>query len=177
MDPTKENTMTLRTIATPLTIGSFIVVCLTGIFMLCGIRGLSGPVHEVTSILFVVGSILHIAINWKPTLNHLKKPLGATLAIAFTLISLAALLPVGGKGQNPKQVFGQAGEVILDQNLQGAAGITKQSEQELLGKLSQAGFNAIDAKATLRDIAKANGKSALETLAAILPTKAKGGQS
>lgn len=166
--------MTLRTIATPLTIGSFIVVCLTGLFMLFGIRGLTGPVHEVTSILFVVGSILHIVINWKPTLNHLKKPLGATLAIAFTLISVASVIPMGGKRQNPKQVLGQAGEVILDQNLQGAAVITKQSEQELMGKLIQAGFKAVDSKATLREIAKANGQTSLVTLAAILPAKAGG---
>jgi len=161
--------MTLRTIATPLTIGTFIVVCFTGLCMLFGVHGLVNPIHEVTSVLFVVGSVLHIAINWRPTLAYLKKPLGASLAIVFTVISLVALLPTGGKGQNPRQVLGQASDVILDSNLPGVATLTKQSEQTLLGKLAQAGFASVDSQATLRDIARANGKSTLETLAAVLP--------
>jgi len=167
--------MTLRTLATPLTIGTFIVVCFTGLCMLFGVHGLVNPVHEISSILFVIGSVLHIVINWRPTLNHLKKPLGATLAIVCTVISLAALIPTGGKKDNPRQVLGQAMEVILDSNVQGVAVITRQSEQEVVGKLAAAGFGSIDPKATLREIAKANSQPTLKMLGAILPKKASAG--
>lgn len=170
----KESTVTLRTIATPLTIGSFVVVCLTGLFLFFGVRGLTGPVHEWTSLVFVVGSIFHIIINWKATLAHLKKPLGASLAIICVVLSVVAILPWGGKQQNPKQVLRQSMEVLLDTDLKGVAAVTRQSEQVLEDKLIQAGFKTVDAKATLREIAKANGKSTMATMSAILPAKAEG---
>lgn len=163
--------MSLRTFATPLTIGTFIVVSVTGLCMLFGIRGLTGPVHEVCSILFVIGSILHIAVNWKPTLAHLKKPLGASLAVLFVIVSVVALLPRRSQGKSPRQILQQAAEVLLDADIKGAATITRQSEQVLRDKLTQAGFKPLDAKASLREIAKVNGRNSMDLLRVVLPAK------
>lgn len=164
--------MSLRTLATPLTIGSFIVVCFTGLCLFFGVRGgLVNPIHEISSLVFVLGSVLHIAINWKPTLAHLKRPLGAGLAVLFAVASGLALLPVQGDQESPRQVLGQATELILDAGLAEASAITRQSEQELLDRLAQAGCRNIDRSSTLRGIAQANEKTPLVLLGAVLPER------
>lgn len=83
--------MAIRTLATPMTIASFITTCTTGTLMLFGFHGgLIGTVHEVASMIFVLSSVLHIFVHFKSTLLHLKRPVGAALALVFLLLSVAA---------------------------------------------------------------------------------------
>nr|WP_320132590.1 DUF4405 domain-containing protein [uncultured Holophaga sp.] len=161
--------MTLRSIATPLTIGTFIVVGVTGICMLLGVHGLVNPVHEISSVLFVLGSVLHILVNWKPTAAHLKKPMGASLALICALVTVAALVMPSRKGANPRQAMGQAAELCLGADLGRLADLTGQPQQELMHRLARVGVSAPDAHATLRQIAQANGKQPMVLLAAVLP--------
>lgn len=162
--------MPLRTYATPLTIGSFIAVSFTGMCMLLGYRsGLVDSVHEISSILFVGGSILHIVINNRQALAHLKRPLGATLIVCFVIVSALAIIPMGNRMDDPRHVLRQVSEVILNSNLQGVATLTRQSEQELMGRLATAGFGTVNPAIPLREIARTNRKNTLEVLAVILP--------
>jgi hypothetical protein len=122
--------------------------------------------------LFIVGSILHVAINWKATLTHLKRPLGAGLAVFFAVVSGLALLPLEGEQKDPLQLMDQAAEVVLDLDLHGASVITRQSESEIIYRLRQAGCSYIDQNSNLRGIAKANKKGMMQILSAIFPKKA-----
>ena len=163
----------LRSLATPLTIGSFITLGVTGLCMLAGYRqGLIDPLHELSSIVFVAASVLHIIVNWKPVRTHLRRPLGAVLAACFVVATAFALIPTTShRGSDPRRVFSQAADALLDSDLQGLAKVTQRPEPELVQDLVRAGFSTVDPSANLRAIARANQKSTLEILAAVLPEK------
>lgn len=82
--------MTLRTWATPLTIGSFILMTATGILMFFDIvPGFITFAHEWFSWVFVAGSVAHIAVNLRPFKNHLKSNWGRA-SVAFFALALIA---------------------------------------------------------------------------------------
>lgn len=165
--------MSLRIYATPLTIGSFLAVSVTGICMLLGYRnGLVDPLHEVSSILFLVGSVLHIILNKRPTLAHLKRPLGAMLLAGFAIVSALALIPMGHRGNDPGTLLRQMSEVVLDAHLHDVAALTGQPEPELMSRLAAAGFGTVQPAASLREIADANHKHPFDVLGAVLPSNA-----
>jgi uncharacterized membrane protein len=161
--------MKLRGIATPLTITTFIVVCFTGLCLLFGYRGgFVSQVHELSSILFVAGSILHIAVNWKPTLNHLKKPLVAGLAGCVMVVSVLAVMPSGDQETGGRKLVGTVMDVVLDANLSAVSTMTRQPEDALCSRLAQAGCGAIDQNASLREIARVNHKNPMEIVAVVM---------
>ncbi len=160
--------MTLRSIATPLTIGSFVVVTFSGLCLLFHVRGLVNPIHQWSSILFVIGSILHGAINWRPTLNHLSKPAVAGFTLLCCLVAGVGLLPAGDRGGNPHRVAGQTMGVLLELDLHTLAGITHQTEEDLKAKLRAQGFT-FGENATVRQIAQASHRDPILVLDLVFP--------
>lgn len=64
---------TVRTWATPLTIGAFLLMAATGILMFFGWNtGLTTVAHQWLSWFFLLSAGGHIAANWRPFRNHLK---------------------------------------------------------------------------------------------------------
>ena len=88
--------MKMRTIATPLTIGSFILVSVTGLFMFFEIQvGLIKPAHEYLSLVFLACALLHCIVHWKAICNHFRTPLGKGLTLLFVGLSIVAVIPSG----------------------------------------------------------------------------------
>jgi uncharacterized membrane protein (UPF0136 family) len=167
--------MKLRTIATPLTIGSFILVCATGLCLLFGFRGgLVDPLHELSSIVLVIGVALHVVVNWKATLAHLRRPWGLGLAGVFATLSIVAVLSLGYDGRDGKarEIARGSMELLLDSDLREIASVTHRSESELVGILSKEGYSRFEANPTLRDLSRANGKEAMQALALLLRSSA-----
>lgn len=163
--------MNLRTIATPLTIGSAILLCVTGCCLLLRLRGgLMDPLHEIASIFFLFGSALHLVVNKNATLAHLKRPIGALLASVFALLSVVALLSLS-RGQDHFDPHFQARrsmEILLDAPLPDLARLTRRSESDLHRILSDRGLARIEPNATLGDLARTNGMDPREALAIVL---------
>lgn len=157
--------MSLRTFATPITIASFVTVAITGLLMLFGVHGgRMGQVHEISSVIFVLGSLLHVVVNLKSTLAHLRRPLGASLAILFLLFTAVAMAPrAKGKG-DPRRAFLQASQILLNLSPQELAIATHQPKGAVLEDLAKAGFRVEDEGATLRTIAAANHRELFEVL-------------
>ncbi|MCG8276944.1 DUF4405 domain-containing protein [Stenotrophomonas sp. NLF4-10] len=64
---------TLRTWSTPLTIGSFILMAVTGVLMFFDVvPGYLAFAHEWFSWFFLVGAGGHIAVNFRPLVRHLQ---------------------------------------------------------------------------------------------------------
>lgn len=163
----------LRSIATPLTIASFVGVAVTGLSLLLGVRGgLVTPVHEISSIFFVIGSVLHIAVNGKATLSHLRPLRGKLLLLPFALLALVALLPIGNSGgKGPMIAVGRSATGLLQNATLGEiAQLSHRPGEELLGALRQGGLNVGDTSATVNAIASANQQEPLAVLNMILPT-------
>ena len=95
---------TLRKFATPLTIGASLLLGVTGILLFFRANtGLNKLAHEWVGPAFVAIVALHVAVNWRPFVAHLKCPLGQAAAVLFAALLALSFLPLGG-GQ------GQAGD-------------------------------------------------------------------
>lgn len=80
-----------RTWATPLTIGSFVLMTATGILMFFDIvPGFITFAHEWFSWIFVIGSVAHIAVNLRPFKNHLRSHWGRASVTFFVLALIAS---------------------------------------------------------------------------------------
>jgi hypothetical protein len=167
--------MKFRKIATPLTIGSFLVVLITGLCLLFRYRGgLVDPIHEISSVIFILGIILHIIVNRKAMLIHLKQPLGIGFAAFFLVLSLIAVLPhnnFDNPGNKSRLVAKKSIDLLLDSNVSNVSAITKTNEQELLKKLNNNGLVNIESKMTLREIAGNNNVKPDEILSIIIADK------
>ena len=63
----------LRSWATPLTIGSFLLMAVTGVLMFFDIvPGYVSFAHEWASWLFLLGVVAHVAVNLRPFQRHLQ---------------------------------------------------------------------------------------------------------
>jgi hypothetical protein len=81
----------LRTWATPLTIGAFVLMAATGVLMFFGLdRALMAEVHKWFSLLFLTGVGGHVTANVRPFLNHLKSRWGRASVAAFAVVLAAS---------------------------------------------------------------------------------------
>lgn len=155
----------LRKWATPLTIGSFVVVGITGVLMFFHLDfGLIKPAHEWLSWLLVLGGIAHVIINWKAVLNYMTKPAGKLIIIAMLSIGALSFLPIGGaegggKGQSMKVV-----SALEKSQLTLVAQVAKTTPDALVEKLKAKGLEVKDSSQTIQEIASANQKKTLEIL-------------
>jgi len=162
--------MQLKTIATPLTIGSFILVSVTGVCMFFEIHaGFIQPAHEFLSLAFLAGALMHIVVHRKAILNHLKKPLGIGLALLFGVITICAVLPLNtGAGGAGHEVARKSEAIFLDANVNSIAKMTHRSSDELLALLASQGYAQEDSLQTVREIAIAAKHNPHELLALLL---------
>lgn len=88
----------LRTWATPLTMGAFLLLAITGVLMFFHLdRGLNKFAHEWLSWALLAGAAVHVTVNWNAFKMHLKRPMALTIVAVFAvLLGLSFLGPKGG---------------------------------------------------------------------------------
>jgi hypothetical protein len=165
--------MKMRTIATPLTIGSFILVSVTGLFMFFEIQvGLIKPAHEYLSLVFLAGALLHCIVHWKAICNHFRTPLGKGLTLLFVGLSIVAVIPSGlgehEDGEDGEHIARKATIVLFESDLNGIAILTHRSTTDVVKSLQNQGLANVDANHTVQEVAKANQKSPATVLALLL---------
>ena len=83
----------LRQIATPLTIGAFILSAVTGVLMFFHLDiGLNKAAHEWVSWAVVVGVVLHLSVNFRAFRGYLKRPVARGLIAGFVVLLAASFL-------------------------------------------------------------------------------------
>ena len=86
----------VRNWATPLTIGTFIVMAITGILMFFHVdRGINSGVHEWVAWLFLMGVAGHVTANFRPFKSHLKSGWGRTSVGVFIVVVAASFFTWG----------------------------------------------------------------------------------
>jgi len=145
--------MQIRAWATPVTIGSFVLVAVTGLLMFFELSdvGFVKPAHEFLSLSFVAGSLFHIYANWKPLLNHLRQRKGRVIVGAFVLMTLIVLLPLAPKN-NPHDGARKSEAVLLNASLPVLAALTNQDEAKLTSSLQSAGI-PVNSKESIQALA------------------------
>jgi hypothetical protein len=133
--------LTLRAWATPVTLGAFILMAVTGVLMFFGWRrGLTSEAHEWLSWVFLVGAAAHLAVNWRPLTLHLKSRWGkVSLASAIAILAFA-VFPSGAP--SPHQLHGLIEQAIMDAPLSTVANLAKIAPAEFERRLKARGIDA-----------------------------------
>ena len=99
----------IRTGLHPSLMMSFIIVGVTGILLLLHIdaRGIK-HLHEWMSVVFLSLCIVHLVLNWKAFLVHLKKGPAVVSVVIICLLSLLLLFSAGNNGRNGH--YGRSGQ-------------------------------------------------------------------
>lgn len=162
--------MKLSSIATPLTIGSSVALCMTGLCLLFGLRGgIVDPIHEISSIVFIGAIVMHILDHWKSTIHNIKQPLGASLFAIFMLLGFGAIATTFmGEKNDPRMLAHRSFNLLLQSNISSLANMTKHVETDFIGDLQSLGLKNIEPQMTLIEVAKANGKEPMEILSLAL---------
>jgi len=133
--------LTLRTWATPVTIGAFVLMAATGVLMFFGWRGgLTSEAHEWLSWLFLAGVAAHLVVNWRPLTLHLKSRWGRISLAAAVVMLAVAVLPTGLRTGH--RLHGLVEQAVAEAPLATLADLAKVAPGELERRLKARGITA-----------------------------------
>lgn len=132
---------TLRTWSTPLTIGSFVLMAVTGVLMFFDlVPGYLTFAHEWFSWLFLVGVGGHIAVNYRPFVRHLQSNWGRANVAIFAIILIVSTFSYGRI--TAPQLKWPIANALIEAPLSALADVTRRDPTELLAKLKTHGVTA-----------------------------------
>ena len=154
-------------VITPITAALFLLVSLTGILLLLyGGSRMAKETHELVGVLFVVGALVHLALNWRCFASYLKKP--ATVALGVCASVLIAFLLIGtGDAREGREGRGPAMNVLgllETAPLAHVAPLLGMEAKEAAEALRRQGLSIVDEEQTIADIARSNGRQVPEIL-------------
>jgi len=105
----------LRIWATPLTIGSFLIMAVSGVLMFFHLNtGLNKLVHEWAGLVMIGAVVVHVVLNWRPFGTYFKRPVAQGL-IGFCAVVLAlSFVPVSGGGNSARPVMMAVGQADVE---------------------------------------------------------------
>jgi hypothetical protein len=168
----EERMMNARTWITPLTLGSFLLVGVTGVLMFFNVKsGLVTVTHEWLSLTFVAGAALHIWLNWKAILATLRRGRSRLIVGAFAMLLALALLSIGHEQPAPHrqgEAMRQVTTVLLNTPISTLAVLTDCSTEEVRHRLGEQGIRTSSDTVTLTEVARQNNTHPMHALAAML---------
>lgn len=153
----------MKSWATPLAIGSFIILAVTGILMFFKIEGgYIKPVHEWLSWLMVAGVVLHTVANRKAFVGYFSRiPAVSIISAGLVVTALAVFMSASREGGNPKAKMMKA---IQSARLETVAELAGKESGDVVTALAEKGIAVDDPGMSIREIAKLNDKEAMEVL-------------
>lgn len=145
----------LRTWSTPLTIGSFILMAVTGILMFFDVvPGYLSFAHEWCSWLFLIGTAGHVAVNFRALVRHLKSNWGRANVAIFAIVLVVSTFSFGRI--TAPQLKWPISNALVEAPLSALAGVTRADPVELLEKLKTHGITATPEQ-SIKELAKEYG--------------------
>lgn len=127
--------------ATPLTVGSFILMAATGILMFFDIvPGYVTFVHEWFSWLFLLGAAGHAVVHFRALKHHLKSRWGWPCVAAFTTVVVLSTFSFGRI--TAPQLKWPISEALLEAPLSALAAVTRTEPEALVRRLERHGIAA-----------------------------------
>lgn len=144
--------MKIRDWATPLTIGSFVLIAVTGVLMFFHLdTGLNKVAHEWLGWALLAAVAVHGAANFPAFKRHFSHRAGIGIVAAFVLLLGASFIsPPGQAGGKPPHLL--ATQALLDAPLPLVAQVAGKEVEGLVSQLQSAGFT-IRADQSLRQAA------------------------
>jgi len=171
----------LRSWVTPITIGSFLLLGITGLLMFFKVRGgIIVVAHEWLSPIFVVCASLHIWLNWGAVCVNLKRLRGIIIVGMFALLLAFTVAPfkaveehVQESGHGQEVIGRRAAELLLGARISTVAELTGCTPQELRDSLDRLGVRVTSDEIILADAAAQNNVSPVLVLDAVLQDREK----
>lgn len=143
--------MTLRSWATPVTIGSFAIMAVTGTLMFFHLdTGLNKGVHEWAGLAMIAAVVAHLALNWRAFTVYFRRPVAVAIVAAGVAVLGASFLPLGGAAGGPeaaqRAMMGAMGRAPIEQ----VAELAGRPAEAVIADLQGKGY-AIRAGQTLND--------------------------
>ncbi|HET8705302.1 MAG TPA: DUF4405 domain-containing protein [Pseudomonadales bacterium] len=139
--------------ATPLTMGAFLLMAVTGILMFFHLdRGLAKDAHEWLGWALVSGVAAHVTVNWVAFKRYFLHGYGRWIVLVFALITGAALLAPEEEeeGGNPASRITQ---MVVSAPLSDVASFMKKDSAEVINALRAKGYQVSGAEQSIRQIA------------------------
>jgi hypothetical protein len=169
----------LRSWVTPITIGSFLLLGVTGLLMFFKVRGgLIVVAHEWLSPIFVGGACLHIFLNWKAVRATLSRARGLIIVGLFLALLAFSVAPPRDAAEHAREhghgqeVIGRrAAELLLQARLSTVAELTGRTPQQVRDHLGHHGVAVTSDEIALADAAAQSHVSPVYLLDAVLQEK------
>lgn len=157
----------MKVLITPLTIGSFLLMAITGISLFFHIdAGLNHLVHEWLGWLFLLAVILHVAYLHAKSFKSYFRQLPAQFIIAgAALLTVLTFVAPARQGVPP---FVLAEQALYRADLELSQQVLNLSDEALQARLQQLGIAYAGSEKSLEVIAQRNGLSQKEIMAGIL---------
>ena len=157
-----------RTWITPLVIGSFVLISVTGGLMFFHLdSGLNKLVHEWFSWLFVAGGALHLALHHASFKKYLAARTGRWVMAGGVLLLGASFIPLGGAG-GAKPPFVAPMQAMAVAPLPVLAQVARIDLPELQARLGRQGLQVQDPAQSIRDLVGADLGAQMRTLSAVM---------
>jgi hypothetical protein len=151
----------LRLWVTPITIGSFLLIGVTGLLMFFKVRGgLIVVAHEWLSPIFMISACLHTWLNWGAVWAHLSRLRGLVVLGLFGALLLLSLAPFEEAAQIAREhghgqegIDRRAAELLLKARIATVAELTGCTPQQLRDRLGRYGIRVTSDDVTLTDAA------------------------
>ena len=158
-----RQTLGMQTWSGALTIGSFIVISLTGILMFFHINiGLVKLAHEWLSWVFVVAAICHAIVHWKLLLGYFRNRAALALMVPILVLGGLSLIPAGGNG--PTHPLVQVMARLERAPLESVAKLGESDPSAVIQTLKASGIEVETPGQTIAEIAEKNGKRPMDVL-------------
>lgn len=144
-----------RTWATPLTIGAFLVMAVTGVLMFFHLEiGFNEHVHEWLGWALIAGVGAHVAANWLSFKRYfVTSRLARGMVGAFALVlAISFFVEPPGEGRGSPPVM--AMKAVLKAPLASVAPVSGKPLETLMSDLARAGIVLPDAQASIDSVAQ-----------------------
>ncbi len=139
--------------ATPLTIGVFALMSVTGLLMFFHLdSSLQKTVHEWAGWVVVTAAGLHVAANWLGFKRYFKPGAGAAVIALCALVMGASFLPLGGRSGEPQSPPAIAMRAVTQAPIKAVAPLFGQSSEQALQALAAAGVNLPGEEASIGSV-------------------------
>ncbi len=166
---------TLRRWATPMTIGAFLLMAVTGIMMFFHIEtGIIKVAHEWLSWAMVIAVALHVYLNWTSFSRYFSQKAGVAVIALFAIITVASMFISGGderRGPPGREGMMAVTQVLTSAPLDKLADLTGSTVENLQATLQAQGLTIDASMGSLDEIAKQNQRNAAELLSGVIAEK------
>ncbi len=133
--------LTLRSWATPLVTSGFFVMAVSGTMMFFHLQpGLTKDIHQWAGWLLVVGAAAHVAQNWRPFVQYLKRRNGQVFLAAGAALLAAGF--VGGGADAGRPDVGALVSALARHRIAEVAALNGEAPEALVARLAAGGVTA-----------------------------------